>query len=234
MLNNSETNFTDLNRMSCNTETQLQILTPTQPIRLRTRLIGVDPNNSVILALGNDKQWIAAKDFINQGQGVIIRIINSDDPEASILAFRSKIKTLLNHAGRWLIMEYPSELQSVALRQHSRIPIFVAASMHKYSEDGYESTPISNGYLQDISIKGGGYTGISLEECKPAQRYYIQVKINNALETLAVPITIKNIQPPSDDSAQHQYGFSMEETDANVEEFVQKVIINHLFQQPKT
>ena len=235
MPNSNDGNFSYLNRMSCNTEAQLQILTPTQPIRLRTRFIGIDPENAVIFALGTDRQWLAAKEFITQGQGVIVRIINSDDPEANIIAFRSKIKTLLNHAGRWLIIDYPSQLQSVALRQHSRIPIMVSASLHALKPDGYESKPISSGNLHDISIKGGAYVGNLVEGCEADQALQLQVKIEQSLETIAMPITVKNIQLPGDDSKECQYGFSINsDNDVNAEEFVQKVVLSHLMQQPKS
>ncbi|GIU49069.1 flagellar brake domain-containing protein [Shewanella algidipiscicola] len=230
----ADVNFAYLNRLSCNTEVQLQLLTPIQQIRLRTRLIGIDPHNGVILALGYDKQWQAAKLLITQGQNVVVRIINSEDPEANILAFRSQIKAVLSSSGRWLVVKYPNQLQSVTLRQHARIPIFVEASLHNPSQDSYDALPISSGFLQDISVKGGGYIGIGVNSLTLEQRCYLQVKTKQEQPLQAVPIIIKNIQTPSDDSAEYQYGFTIEDNDAKVKSFLQQVILSHLFQEPSS
>ncbi len=232
----TEIDLAYLNRINCNTEAQLQILTPLRPIRLRTRLIGIDPDNAIILALGQDKYWQAAQEYITQGQGVVVRLINSDDPEANILAFRSQIKTLLNHAGRWLVVKYPKTLQSVALRQHSRIPVNVPASIHEQQAESESPLLCSSGFLQDISIKGGAYIGNEIEGGTLNKTYLLQVKLTQSEETLSVPIILKNIQPPGVGRQQFQYGFTVD--DAHMEEdqqgFAQKVIINHLMQQPKS
>ena len=232
----TEIDLAYLNRINCNTEAQLQILTPLRPIRLKTRLIGIDPDNAIILALGQDKYWQAAQEYVTQGQGVVIRLINSDDPEANILAFRSQIKTLLNHAGRWLVVKCPKTLQSVALRQHSRIPVNVVASIHEQQVESESPLLCSSGFLQDISIKGGAYIGNEIEGGTLNKTYLLQVKLTQSAETLSVPIILKNIQSPGVGRQQFQYGFTLD--DAHMEEdqqdFAQKVIINHLMQQPKS
>ncbi|MCG9738867.1 flagellar brake protein [Shewanella insulae] len=230
----TEIDLAYLNRINCNTEAQLQILTPLRPIRLKTRLIGIDPDNAIILALGQDKYWQAAQDYITQGQGVVVRLINSDDPEANILAFRSQIKTLLNNAGRWLVVNYPKELQSVALRQHCRIPVHLAASIHERQTEGHSTHVCSSGFLQDVSVKGGAYIGEEIEGATLDKGYRLQVKFEETPETLSVPITLKNIQSPEPGRSQYQYGFTLDESqeEETPNDFAQKVIINHLMQQP--
>lgn len=232
----TEIDLAYLNRINCNTEAQLQVLTPLRPIRLKTRLIGIDPDNAIILALGQDKYWQAAQDYITQGQGVVVRLINSDDPEANILAFRSQIKTLLNNAGRWLVVNYPKELQSVALRQHSRIPVHLAASIHERTAESQASHVCSSGYLQDVSVTGGAYMGEEIEGGSLNKGYLLEVKFEQTPETLSVPIILKNIQPPEPGRSQYQYGFILDETQGEEvpSDFAQKVIINHLMQQPKS
>ncbi|MGM8892197.1 flagellar brake domain-containing protein, partial [Psychrobacter sp. 1Y1] len=125
----SEKDFNTLDTINCGTGVHLQLLTPTQTIRLRSRLIGIDPGRSVILALGNDKAWQAASAYIRERQSVILRVVSSDEQDAKILAFRSTIQQVVSSVGRWLIVTYPKELQTVALRQHSRVPINVKASL---------------------------------------------------------------------------------------------------------
>ncbi len=226
--------FSDLDNLACNTEVNIQIPTPTQAIRLRTRIIGVDPNSSVILALGTDKNWQLATEFITQGQGVVIRIIKSDEPEATVLAFRSNISKLLNSAGRWLVIDYPKELQKVALRQHSRIPINVESSMRaapsKEEEDSSEAKPLAHGHLTDISIKGGAFVCKKVESLIKDASHLLQVKIMPEMETLSIPVIIKNALEVENDKAHFQYGFELDSPQSEAEIFVQKVILNHLLQ----
>ncbi len=42
--------FKQLEKMPCNTQVHLQMLTSSQAIRLRTHLIGIDSNRSILLA----------------------------------------------------------------------------------------------------------------------------------------------------------------------------------------
>ena len=200
MPHTTEIDLAYLNRINCNTEAQLQVLTPLRPIRLKTRLIGIDPDNAIILA------------------------------------FRSQIKTLLNNAGRWLVVNYPKELQSVALRQHSRIPVHLAASIHERTAEGHASHVCSSGYLQDVSVTGGAYMGEEIEGGALDQGYRLQVKFEQTMETLSVPILLKNIQAPGPERSQYQYGFILDESqdEEALAEFAQKVIMNHLTQPAKS
>lgn len=229
--------FSYLDNIACNTEVNIQILTPTQPIRLRTRLIGVDPKVSIILALGSDKNWQQACDFIAQSQGVIIRIVKSDEPDANVIAFRTCIQKLINSSGRWLLVDYPKEIQKVALRQHSRIPINVESSLKcAPTETGEASDPeaLAHGNLSDISIKGGAFVCKSVNTIEKERSYLLQVKIMPDMETLFMPITVKNILSIEHDKLHTQYGFVLDGPQSEAEIFVQKVILNHLLQQSDT
>ncbi|WP_076413462.1 flagellar brake protein [Shewanella sp. UCD-KL12] len=226
--------FSDLDGIACNTEVNIQIPTPTQAIRLRTRVIGVDPQLSVILALGTDKNWQHATEFITQGQSVVIRIIKSDEPEATVLAFRSNITKLLNSAGRWLVIDYPKALQKVALRQHSRIPIKVESSMRaaplKEGGESAEAKPLAHGHLTDISIKGGAFICKKTDRLIKDGNNLLQVKIMPEMETISIPVTIRNVLEVESDKTHNQYGFELDSPQSEAELFVQKVILNHLLQ----
>ncbi|GGI71028.1 flagellar brake domain-containing protein [Shewanella gelidii] len=221
--------FSYLDHVSCNTEVHLQILTPTKPIRLRTRLIGVDPKSSIILALGGDKTWLAAKDFIRDGQSVIVRLFNSEVPEANILAFRSTINSIFTAAGRWLVLRYPDELQQVALRQHSRLPINVAAKLLD-NENKEQST---QGHLSDISIMGGAYIGNHIKGVVIDQKFSLCLSLADDEEN-NITITIKNQQLIDATNELYQYGFVLECEQGEADSFVQKIILQHLSQEAKT
>jgi len=229
--------FSYLNSMPCNTEVTIQVVTPSQPIRLRTRLIGVDPHRSLIFALGSDSSWQEAKKFLKPGQSIIVRLVNSDEPDANIIAFRSSIRKLLSSTEPWLIIDYPKALQKVALRQHSRIAINLEASIQVMPVEGsdeVETTQVlSPGQLSNISINGGAFIGKILQEISVETPCLLQVKVLQETETMSIPITIKNIQDIEYGRMRGQYGFELSAEKGETETFVQKVILNHLLQQPK-
>ncbi|WP_049772097.1 flagellar brake domain-containing protein [Shewanella sediminis] len=223
--------------MPCNTEVTIQVVTPSQPIRLRTRLIGVDPHRAIIFALGSDNSWQEAKKFLKPGQPIIVRLVNSDEPDANILAFRSSIRKLLGSTEPWLIIDYPKALQKVALRQHSRIAINLEASIQvmpaEGSDEGETTQLLSPGQLSNISINGGAFIGKILQEISVETPCLLQVKVLQEAETMSIPITIKNIQDIEYGRMRGQYGFELSGEKSETETFVQKVILNHLLQQPK-
>ncbi len=229
--------FSYLNSMPCNTEVTIQVVTPGQPIRLRTRLIGVDPHRSIIFALGSDNCWQEAKKFLKPGQPIIVRLVNSDEPDANILAFRSSIRKLLTSTEPWLIIDYPKALQKVALRQHSRIAINLEASIQippvEDSGDLEQSQPLSSGQLSNISINGGAFVGKILQEINVDTKCLLRVQVLQEAEPMSIPITIKNIQDIDYGKMRGQYGFELSDEKSETETFVQKVILNHLLQQPK-
>ncbi len=216
--------FSYLDTMACKTEVHLQILTATQPIRLKSRLIGVDPNMSIILAMNNDQEWQAAKNFICEGQAGIIRLLNSEEPEASIFAFYSSIQKIMTAAGQWLVMDYPKKLQRVALRKYARFPIHVKCGIF----DKKLERELSNGFLQDISIHGCAFIGSLLEGCEPDASYQLQVKHEGDKEAISVPVSVKNIHNTGGQSEQIRYGFAFLEDCRATQHFIQKTIFYFL------
>ncbi|WOT05458.1 flagellar brake protein [Shewanella youngdeokensis] len=225
----NEHSLNALDSLTCNTEVHLQILTPTQAIRLRTKLIGVDPGRALILAHGHDKAWAIAAPFIRDKQSVIMRVVNSDEHDANILAFRTRIQSTITLVGRWLIIDYPNSLQTVALRQHSRIPVKVLAKL----VTSRDKQVISHGELRDISIKGGAFVGEAIADLEVDSELTLQLKLDDQSETTEAVAVVKNQQDLEAKTGQSQYGLTWKnETDAT-EKMVQKVILHHLLQQPK-
>lgn len=220
----SEKDFSTLDNLSCNTEVHLQLLTPTKTIRLRSRLIGVDPGRAVILAHGNDKTWRGTSAFITDRQSVIVRVVSRDEQDASILAFRSNIHQVISVVGRWIVIRYPKELQTVSLRQHSRIPINISASLTRI--DSAEA--ISTGYLRDISIKGGAFVSEASGNFNVDSQYRLKMDFDGEEESIS--ITIKNQQELDPSSRLAQYGFTLDADAEQNERLVQQIILLHLNQ----
>ncbi|MCL1056596.1 flagellar brake protein [Shewanella gelidimarina] len=225
----TENDFNALDNLTCNTEVHLQILTPTQAIRLRSKLIGVDSGRSIILAHGNDKAWLAAAPFVREHQSVIMRVVNSDEHDANILAFRSRIQKIISVVGRWIIIDYPKALQTVALRQHSRVPINVTANLVCTTTRNV----VSHGNLRDISIKGGAFVGDEIEGFELGRQYLLQVDLEGQDDSIETLVTLKNQQDAEGQTGQIQYGLILETEHDETEKMVQKVILHHLLQNPK-
>ena len=96
MVNELLAEFEYLDIMPCNTEVYIQILTQSKPIRLKTRLIGVHSQKAIILEFGEDKNWVLAKRHICDNASIVVRMFNSFDPNAHVIAFRSSISKLMS------------------------------------------------------------------------------------------------------------------------------------------
>lgn len=222
---NIAADFDELNTLPCNTIAHLQILTPTKAIRLKTNLIGIDPNMSVILAIRHDHDWSAAKNHIREGQGAIIRLLNFDSPEANIIAFRTSIQKIMSIVGNWLVLDYPKkELQKVSLRKSSRITIHIECNI----VDKSSKKIVSSGVLHDISIHGCAFIGKILSKETVDSKYELQVKVDGQDTPLACPVTVINNAEKDNLETQQQFGLIFQKDDEKSKEFIQKIILSHL------
>ena len=230
MIHSTTSQFSYLDHMACSTEVNIQIVTSSQVFRLHSRFIGVDPKNSIILELGQDKHWQKAKSFIVLGQELIVRIVKSDEPSANVLAFKSRIQRIEKNLGSWLLLDYPTELQNVALRHQSRISINIDSEIMSGSNSDEESDdvkPLALGLLSDVSIKGGAFVSSGLNTIICDKSYFLKV-ITYDLKNISIPITIKNVLPIEHDNEAFQYGFVFNFSQQKSEAIVQKIVMSHL------
>jgi hypothetical protein len=215
--------FNDLNSMSCNTEAKLQVLTATNSVRLKTNLIGVDPGNSIILAMKNDSDWLSIRKHLHEGQGVIVRLVSPNETKARIVAFRSNIQKIITICGRWMVLDYPKQMQEVALRKHSRISIQITSSI--LTED--LQSQLSYGTICDISINGCAFFGEPIANFDIGQSYQLQIQYSQTQMSEAVPIILKSITEA--DSEKQKYGFAFNVGDKEITNFIQEVLFHHLY-----
>ena len=147
-----------LRSVPSNTEVNIQIITPTQAIRVRSHLIGVDRQVSIILHRGDDASWHSVKNYIQEGQNVVVRFVSTHNGDAEVIAFRSTIIKLVSVVGRWLVLSFPKKVQAIKLRRYSRQTLKLKAKII----DPVSGTELSQGELNDISLSGCGYTGTPL------------------------------------------------------------------------
>jgi hypothetical protein len=219
----TENKYSYLNKIACDTEVHLQIITPTKPVRLKTRLIGVDPNMSVILAMGNNSDWVSAKQYVREGQKVIVRLMNTDQPNANLVAFQSNIQKLMSIAGRWLVLDYPKELQQVPLRKDQRLPIHIEAQLINPET----KKVCSKGFLSDLSIHGCAFIGEPLQKISVSEKYLLQVSITD--EVKSILILIKNSSKADKQRNLVQYGGVLQGDEQQLKLFVEPLLISYVF-----
>jgi hypothetical protein len=212
-----------LNKIACETEVHLQIVTPTQAIRLKTRLIGVDPNMSVIIAMLNNSEWLAAKQYIREGQKVIVRLMSTAQPDASLVAFQSNIQKLMSVAGRWLLLDYPKEVQQLALREHKRLPVHINSKLINPKTEKVCSV----GHLNDISIHGGAFVGEPIKPTIKDKKYILEVFIEG--DKKIVSIIIKNSKTVDQMGSLMKYGFVIEGEAESTKTFISTLLNDSLF-----
>lgn len=223
MTEHNDDKYSYLNKIACNTEVHLQIITATQPLRLKTRLIGVDPSMSVIIAMGTSGEWLSAKQYIREGQKVIVRLMSTDQPDANLIAFQSTIQKLMSIAGRWLLLDYPKEVQQLPLRQHLRLSVHINAKLlHPETKK-----VCSAGFLNDLSIHGGAFIGERIPQVSLDQKFILQVIA--AGEKKSILIVIKNIKKTEIKEGLIQYGVVVEGDDKVCKQFVEPLLLDCLF-----
>lgn len=222
-MTDKDDNYAYLNKIACGTEVHLQIITATQPVRLKTRLIGVDPSMSVIVAMGSSGEWISAKQYIREGQKVIVRLISTEQPDANIVAFESNIQKLMSIAGRWLLIDYPTIVQQLPLRQSLRLPVHIAAKLlHIESKK-----MCTSGFLNDLSIHGGAFIGEVIKQPLAHKQYILQLIICG--EKKSILVSIKNTKKVDNNGNVIQYGVILEGEDKVIKQFVEPLLIDSLF-----
>lgn len=217
--------FNQLNRVSCGEVVHLQIITATKPIRLKTRLIGVDPNMSIILAFGNDTNWERALPHIKESRHVVVRLLSNEQQQAKIIAFRCQIQKLMTVAGRWLVLNYPKTIESADLRQHLRIAVKIEASLL----DSASNTILAIGKLTDISIQGCAFIGQREPTLHVNSVYRLVVKLEDDNSTIDLSVALKNIQNSTRDG-EVQYGLVFMKPDSETKESIQQLLLHHLQQ----
>jgi hypothetical protein len=74
-------------------------------------------------------QWYSAKQYIKEEQKVIVRLMSTESPDASLVAFQSNIQKLMSVVGKWLLLDYPKQVQQLPFRQHRPLAVHIDAKL---------------------------------------------------------------------------------------------------------
>jgi len=142
--------------------------------------------------------------LIREGQKVIVRIMSTAQPNANLLAFQSKIQKVMSIAGRWMVLDYPQEVQQVPLRQDQRLSLHIEASLLNP-----ESKKVcSSGFLSDLSVSGCAFVGEPIDKIKLSEKYILQLSEANGKKSIVM--VIKNSKKADALGNTVQYGGVLE------------------------
>ena len=215
--------FSLLNQVNCGEVVHLQIITATKRIRLKTRLIGVDPNMSVILAFMNDPSWERALPHIKESNDVIVRFMHKKRQQACIIAFRSSIQKIMTITGRWLVLDYPKAIESAEIRQHRRVTVNIEATLSHPDT----KVNLSTGLLSDISLQGCAFVSVDELALNVGDIYILSVDISDEGKNIELSVTLKNVQKITVNN-EFQYGLIFNSAEAKVKDSLQYLLLHHL------
>jgi hypothetical protein len=215
--------FSLLNQVNCGEIVHLQIITATKPIRLKTRLIGVDPNMSVILSFVSDPSWDRALPHIKESNVVIVRFMHKKRQQACIIAFRTTIQKIMTVTGRWLVLDYPKAVESADIRQHRRVSVNIEASLiHPDTQ-----VVLSAGLLSDISLLGCAFVSEDELALTVGDIYMLNVDISDEDKKIAFSVALKNVQKITTNN-EFQYGLIFNTPETKVKDSLQHLLLHHL------
>jgi hypothetical protein len=135
-----------INKIVAGSLIDVEVLMPAGSRRVKTEFIGLLDQQFIILNHPNPKRLGAALDYLKEGATLIIRAL-LEHSGGQIIAFRGQVKSVTVHPARLIFLHFPSKVQLIQLRNHTRIPTLIPAQFvcHDFK---------TSGVIKDISLKG--------------------------------------------------------------------------------
>ncbi|MBD1388046.1 PilZ domain-containing protein [Neiella sp. HB171785] len=132
-----------------NSPLEVEVLAGSHVYRLRTRLVGIDVPNVLLLRYGADQSWQDARHVIEAGQPVVLRMVN-EIGQCQVLAFRSTLGVSTKVPRKWLTVRFPEAIEAANMREQKRIRVNFGC----YIEFGDSGEKLAMGDIIDLSSKG--------------------------------------------------------------------------------
>lgn len=185
-----------------NSPLEIEVLAGSHVYRLRTRLVGIDVPNHLILKYGTDQSWADARHCIEAGQPVVLRMVN-EIGQCQVLAFRSMLGVSTQAPKKWLTVKFPQAIEAANMRQQKRIRV----SFGCYIEFGENGEKLAMGEINDLSSKGCRIASFMQEPI--ADGSYIHVRFKGDHSHLSLPGFVRNAT--TDNKGQILHGVQFDE-----------------------
>ena len=133
-------------RISIELGTQLEIEIEGVPTRIKSSLVGIEPDKYLIIKAPEAALPDSIKNKLFRGNQIVVRYLC----KGTLFGFRSQLVQVTSTPIRLLFVEYPKTIEAHDLRSHERIDCFLPAKIEIKDE-------VKNGLILDISEGGCRY-----------------------------------------------------------------------------
>lgn len=164
-------------------------------VRIKAPLVGYELGNFIILKHPAPMQMSSYKDVFFEGNVVVVRYL-LEGQQGECYAFKSTIRNVTIFPEKFILLNYPKQIENRQLRTHQRfITHLPAAILSKDDGGNKEGKAITQlrGVISDISAKGCGFVFKSDNPKTTVNRKEIFVLIRTATEgEVIIPAKICN------------------------------------------
>jgi len=167
----------------------LQINHPLQ-VRLKLPLIGYEMGKYIILKHPGDQNGY--RDVLVEGNVVIVRYI-LEGSKGQCFAFRTTIRNISMFPEKFLILDYPKNIENRDLRLHQRYATNIPATiMPDDNGEAVQGTRIE-GIIADISPQGCSFTFLSDNSAVKVNQRDIFIYIQSSVDGITkIPARVRN------------------------------------------
>ncbi len=182
----------------------------------------------VIISRGTDQYWEMARELIREGQSVVVRLVNEGDPNATIFAYRGAISKLMSAVGRWLVIDYPRNLQIISLRQHSRLPVYLNCRLQSLTPQSETFSAL----LKDLSLNGSGIVTEEIPHSLSQHPFKLELSIEGQ-KSVAIKVRICNQRLEHGSSSRIHYGLSFEANEREKQQLIEAALLEIIQRENK-
>jgi hypothetical protein len=158
----------------------------------------------------------------------VVRLVNEGDPNATIFAYRGAISKLMSTVGRWLVIDYPRNLQKISLRQHSRLPIYLNCRLQSLGKQADTFSAI----LKDLSLNGSGIVTEEIPHSLRQQPFKLELTIEGQ-KAFAIKTRICNQRLEHGSSSRMHYGLSFDASEREKQQFIEAALLEIMQRENK-
>ncbi len=169
----------------------LQINLPIKA-RIKVPLIGYEVGNNIILKYPNISQLGTHRDLFVEGNVVIVRYLLEGE-QGECFAFKTSIKSVVKFPEKYLVLNYPTSIETRQLRLHQRIATHLPASIVIRGDEERQNSESMDGIIEDISPRGCGFAFKTNNQNLKVNQTAVFINIKNLMNgELNIPAKVCN------------------------------------------
>jgi hypothetical protein len=124
--------------------------------RIKMPLVGYELGKYILLKYPATNKTCSYQDVLVEGNVVIVRYLLEGE-RGECFAFKTTIKQITQYPEKFLVINYPKNIENRQLRLHQRIVTHLPATITVNANHANQQDLQLNGIIEDISTKGCGF-----------------------------------------------------------------------------